>query len=72
MDEDNRFDNVNVPEGSSTPIDRALTHLHETMAEIMTKCTTCASIELRDHATSLLQGIASNIHQLKNGTSSGG
>jgi hypothetical protein len=54
MDEDNRFDNVNVPKGSSTPIDRALAHLHETMVEIMTKCTTSASIELCDHATSLL------------------
>jgi hypothetical protein len=43
MDEDNCFDNVNVPEGSSTPINWALAHLHETMVEIMTKCTIGAS-----------------------------
>jgi hypothetical protein len=83
MDKDSCFDNVNVPKGPSTPIDRALAHLHETMAEIMTKCTACVSIELCDHATSLLQGIASNIHHLhlaqvndthapRNGISSGG
>jgi hypothetical protein len=27
MDEDGRFDNVDVSEGSSTPMDRTLTHL---------------------------------------------
>jgi hypothetical protein len=35
MDEDNHFDNVNVLEGSSTPIDQALVRLQETMAKII-------------------------------------
>jgi len=64
MDEDSCFDNVNLLEGSSTPIDRALAHLHETMAEITIKCTIGANIELCDHETSLLRGITSNIHHL--------
>jgi hypothetical protein len=34
MDEDNYFDNVNVLEGSSAPMDQALTCLHDTMAKI--------------------------------------
>ncbi len=34
MDEDNCFDNVNMPKGSSTPMDWALACLHETMDEI--------------------------------------
>jgi hypothetical protein len=58
------FDNVNLLEGSSTPIDQALAHLHETMAEITTKCTIGTNIELCDHATLLLRGITSNIHHL--------
>jgi hypothetical protein len=64
MDENSCFKNVNVLEGSSTPMDWALAHLHETMAKITAECTTCANIELCDHATSLLQGVASNIHHL--------
>jgi tryptophanase len=52
MDEDSYFDNVNMPKGSSAPMYQALAYLHETMAEITTKCTTSASIELCDHATS--------------------
>jgi hypothetical protein len=39
MDEDNCFDNVDVLEGSSTHMDWTLTHLHETMAEIITEWT---------------------------------
>jgi hypothetical protein len=35
MDEDNHFDNVDVLEGSSTPMEQALVHLHEIMAEII-------------------------------------
>ncbi len=54
MDEDSCLDNVNVPKGSSTPMDRALTRLHETMAEIIAECTIGASIELCNHATSFL------------------
>ncbi len=64
MDEDNCLDNVNVPKGSSTPMDRALTRLHETMAEIIAECTTGASIELCDHATSFLWRVGSNICHL--------
>jgi hypothetical protein len=62
MDEDSCFDNVNVLKDSYVPMDRTLAHLHETMAEIIAKCTTSASIKLCDHAPSLLQGFASNIH----------
>jgi hypothetical protein len=54
MDKDSCFNNVDVLEGSSTPMDRTLTCLHETMAEITTKCITSASIELCDYAPSLL------------------
>jgi len=54
MDEDSCFENVNVPKGSSTPIDRTLAHLHGTMFEITIECTASASVELCDHATSLL------------------
>ncbi len=54
MDEDTCFDNVNVLKGSSAPMDRTLAHLHETMAKITTECITNISIELCDHATSLL------------------
>jgi len=64
MDEDSCFDNVDVLKGSYVPMDRTLTHLHKTMAEIMAKCTAGASIKLCDHAPSLLQGIASNIHHV--------
>jgi hypothetical protein len=65
MDEDNCFDNVDVLEGSFTLMDQALACLHETMTKIDVECTTSASIELCDHATSLLQGVASNIHHLR-------
>ncbi len=41
MDEDGCFDNVDVLNGSSAPMDRTLTHLHETMAKIITECTFC-------------------------------
>ncbi len=64
MDEDNCFDNVDVLEGSSTPMDQALAHLHETMVEITMKCIAGVSIELYDHATSFLQGVGLNIHHL--------
>jgi hypothetical protein len=64
MDEDNCFDNVDVPEGSSTPMDQALVCLHETMVEITTGCTMGASVKLRDHVTSLFRIIGSNIHHL--------
>ncbi len=64
MDEDRQRDNVNVLEGSSTPMDQTLTYLHETMVKIITKCTTSASIKLCDHETSFFQGVASNIHHL--------
>jgi hypothetical protein len=65
MDEDSCFDNVNVLKGSFAPMDRTLAHLHETMAKITTECITSISIELCDHATSLLQGVGSNIHHLR-------
>ncbi len=52
MDEDSYFDSVNVQKGLSAPMDQALTRLHEIMVEITTECTTHASIELCDHATS--------------------
>ncbi len=55
MDEDGHCDNVDVPKGSSTPMDPALVHLHETMAKIVIDCGEGACIELCDHATSLLQ-----------------
>jgi hypothetical protein len=64
MDEDNCFDNVNVLEGSSTPMDRALAFLHEIMAKIITEHITGTSFKLCHHATSFLQGVASNIHHL--------
>jgi hypothetical protein len=51
MDEDSCFDNVDVPKGSSAPMDRALAYLHETMAKITAKCIVNASIELCNHAT---------------------
>jgi hypothetical protein len=62
MDEDSYFDNVDVLEGSSTPMDWKLVCLHETMAEITVECRASASIELWDHAMSLLQRVASNIY----------
>jgi hypothetical protein len=34
------------------------------MAKIVAKHTTSASVKLYDHATSLLQGVGSNIHHL--------
>jgi hypothetical protein len=56
MDEDGHCDNVDLPKGSSTPMDLALVHLHETMAKITVDCGEgTANIELCDHATSLLQ-----------------
>jgi hypothetical protein len=61
MDEDGHCDNVDVPKGSSSPMDLDLVHLHETMAKIIAKCGESASIELCDYATSLLQGVTSNI-----------
>jgi hypothetical protein len=64
MDENNCFDNVDVPEGSSTPMDWALVCLHETMVEMTIGCTTGASVKLCDHVTSLLRRIGSNIHHL--------
>jgi hypothetical protein len=39
MDENSCFDNVDVPEGSSPPMDQTLTCLHETMAKITMECT---------------------------------
>jgi hypothetical protein len=54
MDENSCFDNVNVLEGSFAPMDRTLICLHEIMAKITTECSTNASVELYDHATSLL------------------
>jgi hypothetical protein len=54
MDENSCFDNVDGPKGSSAPMNQALAHLHETMAEITAECTTGASIKLCNHAPSLL------------------
>ncbi len=62
MDENNYFDNVDVLEGSSAPMDRKLVCLHETTTEITAECKAGASIELWEHAMSLLQIVASNIH----------
>ncbi len=64
MDEDGRCDNVNVLEGSSSPMNQALAHLHETMAKIAIECGEDANTRLCDHWTSLLQGIASNIRAI--------
>jgi hypothetical protein len=64
MDGDSCFDNVDLLEGSSTPMDRTLACLHETMVKIIIECITGASVELCDHATSLLLGVGSNIHHL--------
>jgi hypothetical protein len=65
MDENNCFDNVDVLEGSFAPMDRTLVRLHETLVEVTTKCTMGVIIKLCDHVTSLLQGVASNIHHLR-------
>jgi len=65
MDEDNCFDNVDVLEGSFTPMDQTLTCLHETLVKITMECIVGVSIKLCNHATSLLQGVASNIHHLR-------
>ncbi len=46
MDENNYFDNVDVLEGSSAPMDRKLVCLHETTTEITAECKAGASIEL--------------------------
>jgi hypothetical protein len=54
MDEDSCFENVNVPKGSSTPMDRALAHLHEIVAKITIEWIAGASVRLCDHATSLI------------------
>jgi hypothetical protein len=51
MDEDNCFDNVDLSEGSSTPMDQTLAHFHETMAEITVECIVGASVKLCDHVT---------------------
>ncbi len=45
MDENIYFDNVDVLEGSSTPMDQKLVCLHETMAEITAESRAGASIE---------------------------
>jgi hypothetical protein len=55
---------VDVSEGSSASMDQALVHLNEIMADITTECTMGASVNLCDHATSLFQGVGSNIHHL--------
>jgi hypothetical protein len=64
MDEDSCFDNVDVSEGSSTPMDRTLACLHEIMVEITVECLVNASVKLCDHVTSLIQRVGSNIHHL--------
>jgi hypothetical protein len=64
MDEDSCFDNIDVSKGSSTPMDQALTHLHETMVEITVEYTVGANVKLCDHIASLIQGVGSNIHHL--------
>ncbi len=64
MDEDKKGDNVNVSKSSYTPMDQALARLREIMAKITAKCTTIISIKLCDHATSLFQGVTSNIQHL--------
>jgi hypothetical protein len=46
MDEDSCFDNVDVLEGSSTPMDRTLAHVYETMAKITMECIMGVNIEL--------------------------
>ncbi len=61
IDEDGHYDNVNVPEHLSTPMDWVLTCLHETLANITNECGEGASIELCDHATLFVWGVASNI-----------
>jgi hypothetical protein len=43
-------------------MDQKLVCLHEIMAEITMECKASASIELWDHAMSLLQRIASNVY----------
>jgi hypothetical protein len=65
MNENSCFDNVDMPEGSFTPIERTLARLHETMAKIIAKCTVGASVKLCDHITSLFQGIILNIHHFR-------
>jgi hypothetical protein len=67
MDEDSCFDNVNVPKGSSAPVDWALAHLHETIIKITTEFTMGVGIELCDHATSPSFGPSKKIHALRNG-----
>ncbi len=47
--EDGRCDNVNVPKGSSTPMDQALTCLHKIMVKIIIECDEGVSIKLYDH-----------------------
>jgi len=47
--EDGRCDNVNVPKGSPTPMDQALTCLHKIMVKIIIECDKGVSIKLYDH-----------------------
>jgi hypothetical protein len=52
IDEDGHYDNVNVPEGSSTPMDRTLICLHEIMVKIIIECDKGVNIKLYDHVIS--------------------
>ncbi len=56
MDEDSCFNIVDVPEGSSTPMDRALARLHEIMVEIIMECIAGASDALPSPGVNPLEG----------------
>ncbi len=64
MDEDSCFDNVDVLKVHPHPWIEPLAHLHETMAKITAECITGVNVKLCNYATSLLQGVGSNIHHL--------
>jgi hypothetical protein len=53
--EDGHCDNVNVPKGSSSPMDRTLICLHEIMTEIIIECDEGVNIKLYDHVISFLR-----------------
>jgi hypothetical protein len=60
------YDGVNIDEveGSSTPMERALFWLWDTMAETTSQCKESTSVQLCDHATSCSQTIALEIQTL--------
>ncbi len=82
MDEDSCFDNVDVPKGSSTPMDQALARLHEITAKITqsvlgVQTSNCAIMqhhffkELHQTFTTFV-GPSERIHAPMNGISLGG